>query len=202
MNRIRALAAATTAFALVLPGVASAAQTKVTGGTTQVTASAAAAKLLSDNSITVKALSPATASGTTFTFPIAGGFVNTTTLHGVIRDKGGLALSNGKQTVALRQPTVTSTKHGVSVYALVRGRTIRVCHHIGRFHLRARCVTVVRWHTAKIAKVTNVKVTGTTASGTVTITDATAKLINKLAGKSVVSAGAVLGTATVSPTLK
>ncbi|MGZ6617382.1 MAG: hypothetical protein ACXVFQ_23535, partial [Solirubrobacteraceae bacterium] len=67
---------------------------------------------------------------------------------------------------------------------------------------RARCVTVVRWHTAKIAKVTNVKVTGTTASGTVTITDATAKLINKLAGKSVVSAGAVLGTATVSPTFK
>jgi hypothetical protein len=128
--------------------------------------------------------------------------VNTTTLHGVIRDTGGLALSNGKQTIALRQPTVTSTKQGVSVYALVRGRTIRVCHHIGRFHLRAHCVTVVRWHTAKIAKVTDVKVTGTTASGTVTITDATAKLINKLAGKSVVSADAVLGTATVSPTLK
>ena len=201
MNRIRAIALASTAFALVVPGVASAAQTKVTGGTTQVTASAAAAKLLSDNSITVKALSPATASGTTFTFPIAGGFVNTKTLHGVIRHKGGLSLSNGKQTVALRQPTVTSTKQGVSLYALVRGRTIRVCHRVGRFHLRARCVTVVRWHTARIAKVTDVQVNGTTATGTVNITDATAKLINKLAGKSVVSAGAVLGTATISPTL-
>jgi hypothetical protein len=201
MNRIRAIAAATTTLALVLPGVASAAQTKVTGGTTTVTASAAAAKLLSDNSITVKALSPATASGTTFTFPIAGGFVNTTTFRGVIRHKGGLSLSNGKQTVALRQPTLTSTKQGVSLYALVRGRTIQVCHHIGRFHLRARCVTVIRWHSVRIAKVINAKVTGTTATGTVTITDATAKLINKLAGKSVVSAGAVLGTATVSPTL-
>ncbi len=202
MNRIRAVAAATTTLALVLPGVASAAQTKVTGGTTQVTASTAAAKLLSDNSITVKPLSPATASGTTFTFPIAGGSVNTKTYRGVIRHKGGLSLSNGKQTVALRQPTVTSTKQGVSIYALVRGRTVRVCHHNGRFHLRARCVTVIRWNTVRIAKVINVKVTGTTATGTVTITDATAKLINKLAGKSVVSAGAVLGTATVSPTLK
>ena len=193
---------ATTAFALVLPGVASAASTKVTGGTTQITASDAAAKLLSDNHITVAPLSPATAAGTTFTFPIAGGSVNTKTLHGVIRHKGGLSLSNGTQTVNLRQPTVTSTKQGVSIYALVRGRTIRVCHRAGRFHLHARCVTIVRWHTARIAKVTDVKVTGTTASGTVKITETTAKLINKLAGKSVVSAGAVLGTATVAPTLK
>jgi hypothetical protein len=199
MIRIRALAIATTAFALVLPGVASAAQTKIAGGTTTITASAAAAKLLSDNHITVAPIKPATASGTTFTFPIAGGSLNTKNLHGVIRHRGGLTLSNSTHTVALRQPTVYSAKSGVSIWALVRGRTVRVCH---RFHKHARCVSIVRWHSARIATVTGVTVTGTSATGTVKITGATATLINKLAGKNVVSSGAVLGTATVSPTFK
>jgi hypothetical protein len=202
MIRIRALAVAASACALVLPGVASAAQTKITGGTTQITASSAAATLLSDNHITVKALKPATAAGTTFTFPIARGSINTKNLRGVIRHKGGLSLSNGTKTVALRQPTLVSTKQSASIWALVRGRTVRVCHRVGRFHAHVRCVSVVRWHSARIATVSDVKVNGTSATGTVKITAATAKLINQLAGKSVVSAGAVLGTATVSPTLK
>ncbi len=202
MIRIRVLGAALTTFALVLPGVASAKPTKITGGTTQITASDAAAKVLSDNHITVTPLKPATASGTTFTFPIAGGSINTKNLRGVIRHKGGLSLSNGTKTVALRQPTLVSAKQGASIWALVRGRTVRVCHHFGRRHARTRCVSVVRWHSTRIATVSDVKLSGTTATGTVKITAATATLINKLAGKSVVSSGAVLGTATVSPTLK
>ncbi len=202
MIRMRVIATAVAMSALVVPSVASAKPTKITGGTTQITASDAAAKLLSDNHITVTPLAPATASGTTFTFPIAGGVINTKNLHGVIRHKGGLSLSNGTNTVNLRQPTVDSTKHGVSIWALVRGKTTRVCHRFGRFHARTRCISIVRWHTARIATVTDVKVSGTSASGTVKITAATATLINRLAGKSVVSAGAVLGTATVSPTLK
>ncbi len=202
MIRTRAAAMAATACALVLPGVASAAQTKVTGGTTTITASTAAAQLLSDNHITVTPLKPATASGTTFTFPIAGGSINTTNLHGFIRHKGGLSLSNGTKTVTLREPTVDSTKQGASIWALVRGRTVRSCHRSGRLHARVRCASVVRWHSARIATLADVKVNGTSASATVKITGATAKLINQLAGKSVVSAGAVLGTATASPTFK
>lgn len=202
MIRMRVVAVAAAMCALVLPSAASAKPTKITGGTTQLTASDAAAKLLADNHITVTPLSPATASGTTFTFPIAGGAINTKNLHGVIRHKGGLSLSNGTKTVTLRQPTVLGTKHGVSIWALVRGRTVRVCHRFGRFHARKRCISVVRWHTTRIATVTDVKVSGTSATGTVKITAATAKLVNQLAGKSVVPAGAVLGTATVSPTLK
>jgi hypothetical protein len=60
----------------------------------------------------------------------------------------------------------------------------------------------VRHHVARIATVTDVKVTGGSATGTVNITAATAGLVNLLAGKHVVSAGQVLGTATVTPTLK
>ncbi len=107
---------------LAVTGVALAAFSKVTGGTTQVTASAAAAKVLSDNHITVSPLTPATQTGATFTFPISGGRLNLKTLHGVIRHKGGLSLSNGTRTVTLRQPTIVSDKRGAWLYALVRDR--------------------------------------------------------------------------------
>ena len=40
-----------------------------------------------------------------------------------------------------------------------------------------------------------------TATGTVNITAFTARAVNRLAGKHVVSAGAVLGTASTTPTL-
>ena len=52
MTRIMKLVALTAVLSLVLAGVALAAFTKVTGGTTTLTASDAAAKVLSDNHIT------------------------------------------------------------------------------------------------------------------------------------------------------
>jgi hypothetical protein len=198
MTRTRTIAALTSAAALAVPGVASAA--KVTGGTTQITASTAAAKVLSDNHITVTPLAPATASGTTFTFPIAGGSLNKS-LHGTIRHNGGISLTNGSKTVNVRKPTIVSTKRGVSVFALVKRPAVRVCHAL-RHPLRLRCVSVVQFRSVRIARVTDVTVTNGTATGTVHITAATAGLINLLAGKHVVNAGAVLGTATSTPTLK
>ena len=198
MTRTRTIAALTSAVALAVPGVASAA--KVTGGTTQITASTAAAKVLSDNHITVTPLAPATASGTTFTFPIAGGSLNKS-LHGFITHKGGISLTNGSKTVNVRRPTIVSTKRGVSIDALVKRPAVRVCHVL-RHPRRVRCVFVARFRIVRIARVTDVKVSNGTATGTVHITAATAGLVNLLAGKHVVDAGAVLGTATTTPTFK
>jgi hypothetical protein len=200
MTRALKLVLLTGVLTLALAGAALAA--KVTGGTATLTASDAAAKVLADNHITVTPLSPATASATTFTFPITGGKLNTTTLHGVIRTSGGVSVSNGTKTVALRRPTVVSDKRGTWVLALVRGRVAHECRHVGKHHARVHCVIVARVRSVRIARVTDVTVSGGKATGTAKLTDFTARVINRLAGKQVVAAGDVLGSATVSPTLK
>ncbi len=202
MSRLRNVIALAVIICLAVAGVALAAFSKVTGGTTTVTASAAAAKVLSENHITVTPLAPATASGATFTFPIAGGRLDVKTLHGVIRHKGGLTLSNGTRTVTLRQPTIVSAKNGAWLYALVRGRTSHVCQPIRLHHRHVTCLTVIRSHSARIAQLTDATVTGGSATATLKLTAASAHLIDALAGKHVANAGDVLGTGTITPTLK
>lgn len=198
MTRIRKSLALAGVLALVLAGVAAAATSKVKGGTAQVTISQAAANVLSANGITVKALAPATSSGNTFTFPISGGRLNTTNNHGTIVTKGGVTLSNSKRNATIRRLTLVSDKHGVFVYGLVRGKTTRHCHATGHHH--TTCTTTVHWNTVRVATVKNVTVSGSSASGTVLLSAASAKFINQLAGKDVAKAGDELGTATVSPT--
>jgi hypothetical protein len=178
LSRLRTATALAVVICLALTGVALAAFSKLTGGSTQITASPAAAKVLADNNITVTPVAPATASGTTFTFPIAGGRLNPKTLHGVIRHPGGLKLSNGTRTVTLRRPTIVSTKRGASLYAMVR------------------------WRSERIARLTNVSVNSASARATLTLARASAHLINALAGKHIASAGAPFGTITITPTLK
>jgi len=195
-------AAVTALVSFAFAAVALAAPTKVTGGTTQITASTGAVTLLSDNHLTVTPIAPATASGATYTFPISGGSLNVTTLRGVIRDKGGLQISNGTKTVTLRQPLLVSTAQGASIDALARGPVVRICRHIGRRHLRLRCTLIVHVATVRIARLTNVKVSSDTATATVNITAFTAGVINRLAGKQVAAAGNTLGTATIAPTLQ
>jgi hypothetical protein len=202
MIRVRTMAVIAAVVSLTCVSVALASSTKVTGGTAQVTASSAAAKLLGDNHITVTPTAPATASGATTTFPISGGALNLKNLHGVIRLTGGLGLSNGTQTVKVRGVTVVSNKHGASIFALVRGRTAKVCHAVGKHRLRVRCVVITRWSARKILTLTGGKVTGGTATATAKITAFTASVVNGLAGKQIVSAGAPLGAASITPTFK
>lgn len=202
MTRILKLVGLTGVLSLALAGVALAAFTKVTGGTTTLTATSAAAKVLTDNHITVTPIAPATASGATFTFPITGGRFNAKSLHGVIRNGGGVSVSNGTKTVALRRPTIVSDKRGVSVFAVIRGRVVHICRHFRAHRARVHCVVIERLRSVRVARVTGISVSGGQASGTVRITAFTAHLINRLAGKHVVAAGNVLGTATVTPTFK
>jgi hypothetical protein len=200
MARIRMLVALTAAAALAVPSAAAAAVSQVTGGTTQVTISSTVASALTADHLTVTPLAPATVSGSTFTFPIARGHLNKN-LRGVIYHRGGLAISNGTLTVRLRRLTLVSDRGGVFLRSLVAGPTTRTCHVHGRHHQRLRCVTRTRLVTKRIATLTDVTVSGTTATANVTLTAAAAKEINVLAGKSIASAGTVLGTATVTPQL-
>lgn len=202
MSRILKVAALTAVLALAFAGIALAAFTKVTGGTTTITASTAATSLLAANHITVSPLAPATASGSSVTFPISGGRLNLKTDRGVIRHKGGISLSNGTKTVRLRNPVIVSDRHGVSVWAVVRGHVSHICRHVGAHGVRVHCIIVAKLRTARIARVSNVSVANGKATGTVHITAFTARVVNRLAGKHVVSAGAVLGSATVAPTVK
>jgi hypothetical protein len=203
MPRIRMVVAVAAALALAGAGVATAAVTKVTGGTTQITVSSAAQTLLSDNHIAASVIAPATQSGATITFPIAGGRLNAKNLHGAIVHRGGIRFSNGTATVSLRAPTIISKGSGASLYALVRGKTVLHCRRAGVLrHRHVVCTSVVRYRSARLARITKVQVSGSTATGTVAITQVTADAINRLAGKNVAAAGDVLGTVTVTPTLK
>jgi hypothetical protein len=200
MPRIRiALTLAAITSLVVVSGALAA---KVTGGTTTITPSAAAATVLSNNHITLTPIAAASASSTgALTFPITAGRLNTKTLHGRLFASGGLQLSNGTKTVTVRHLTIVSTKRGASIWGLVRGHSKRLCTGLRRHALKAVCYVVTRYRFARIAKITSGTVSGGTFAGNLAITRVTANAINQLAGSKVVSAGAPLGTISITPTL-
>lgn len=200
MSRFRFIAVLAAIASLALAATALAASSKVTGGSTTITASSAATMLLSDNHITVTPIAPATASGSSLTFPISGGRLDTANNHGVIRHKGGVSLSNGSRTATLRRLTILSTKKGVALFALVHAKGEKACRLLRGRHHGERC-RALHATIARIANITDVTVSSGTATGTVKITRFTARLVDRLAGKHVASAGDVLGTITVAPTL-
>ncbi len=201
MSRIRLVAALAVFAALALAATALASSSKVTGGSTTITASSAAATVLSDNHITVTPIAPATQSGSTLTFPIRGGRINLATHRGVLRHKGGVSLSNGTQTATLRRLTIVAKRHGVALYAVVRAKGKHSCRLLRGKHHRKACKAGIHLAVAKIANITDVTVANGTATGTAHITRFTARLVNRLAGKHVVHAGDVLGTIAASPTV-
>lgn len=198
MRRLKLTVAlgAVLALALALTSLASAAgnRDKITGGSTQLTLNSAATQALSANHITLTALAPATGSGDTFTFPVRGGWVNPTNYNAVVRHEGGLSLSNGTRTVVVRQLTIISHQDKAALYGLVRGHRSERCHRVTRHHHSGRCVVVERWRKVKLARITEVSHSGTTAQGNVLLTEASARLINKLAGSRVAKAGEQIGT--------
>ena len=198
MSRLRLLAALTIVAALALAGVATAKVTKVTGGNTTITLSSAATAVMSASHLTATPIAPATASGSTFTFPILRGRLNSK-LHGFVTHRGGFAFSNGTRTIRLRHLTVGSNHAGVSLWALVP-QSKRRCH-VAAVAPHVRCHRVRLDEAARIARLSGVTVTGSTATGTVHLTPVSAGVINKLSGQRVVKAGAPIGTATVSATV-
>src|SRR5947209_8015396 len=98
MRRLRFLTALVAVLALAATSAALAANspfTKIKGGTTTLALNSAATTALTAAHLTVTPVAPATATGSTFTFPISGGRINLKTLHGVIKHHGGITVSNG-----------------------------------------------------------------------------------------------------------
>ena len=116
MSRFRIVVLLAVIASLALAATASA--TRIAGGTTTVTLTDAASQVLTANHLTVTPLAPATASGSTFTFPIAGGRLDAKD-RGYITHRGGFAISNGTATIRIRRLTIISTKRGVSLYGLM-----------------------------------------------------------------------------------
>jgi hypothetical protein len=201
-GRLAAALALITLIALALSGTATAkTASRVTGGTSQLALSTSVQSALTAHHLTVTPLTPATASTGTFTLPISHGRLNTANRHGWIVTAGGLSISSGTETIGLRHLTTVSNAHGVSVFAVTRGPIRQRCRRIGRHHLRMHCVTTYRVRTARIATVSGLTVTGTTASGTLALTPVAARLVNDLAGATIATAGAPVGTVTMAPTL-
>jgi hypothetical protein len=199
MRRIRLAIVLAAVASFVIAGTAFAA--KITGGTTTITPSSAATTLLSNNHITVTPVAPATTSNGAFSFPIARGHINTTALYGTVKNTGGIQLSNGTKTVTVRHPVIVSRKAGAYVWALIRDHSSRSCYRRPHHAHRIVCVVTTRYRDARILKISGGTVSNGTYSGNVTITQATATLINNLAGSNVAAAGDPLGTISVTPTL-
>jgi hypothetical protein len=202
--RLRYAAAITAALVLALTGAALAASpfTKITGGKTTLTLSSAAVNAASSAHITGAAIAPATVSGATSTFPIAGGQVNLSNLHGVIRLKGGFKLTDGTKSGTVRSLTIEAYGKTADLYGVVRGGTVRRCSVVGHVpHRRVICRNVVRSAVVRLAHITGVKQSGAGATGTAALTAASAKLLDQLSGGKTFKAGQVLGAVTVTPTL-
>lgn len=197
MSRIRLALVLAAIASLVI--AASAFAAKVTGGTTTITPSSATTALLSANHITVTPLAPATSSSGALTFPITHGQLDVKTLHGRLILSGGLKLSNGTKTVDVRRLEITSTKRGAYVWGLVRHQSHRACAALRRHPRRAVCHVVTRLKYVRLAKISSGSVSGSTFTGTLTITQTTANVIDRLAGSKVVAGGATLGTISIAP---
>lgn len=199
MPRLRFVAPLTAILVVAVASVALAA--KVTGGTSTLTVNAAAKKFLVNNHITVKTtgtsgyIDPLAGS---LTLPIARGSINKKTLNGVIVHKGAVVLSKGSKSITLRDITVVKKGHAIAILAAVRDKARIVCVRVR--HHRLRCARVLVDRIVKIANVTGGSVKDGTATGTVRLSSASAALVNKVAGKHVVSAGYAVGTGSTTPT--
>jgi hypothetical protein len=197
--RLRALlATALLALSLMAVGAtaAQAAKVRVTGGTTTITPSAATTQFLTNNGISVAALSPATISNGVVTLPISGGRINPTPLRGFIVHRGGLRFTKGSRSLTLRHFLINSTNRGAFLDATT---PVRRCHSARRHGARVR-ICVLRAAGVRLARLSNAVRNGNTVTADLLLSHQAARFINRLAGHHVVSAGTNIGSAKVTAT--
>lgn len=195
MSRIFKVTAIAAVLSFACCSFALASVRKVTGGTAQIALSSAATSRLAAGGVSLAPIAPATASGSTLSFPISGGRLNLKNLHGRIRESGGMVISHGTRQIRLRRLELVSGPNGVWVSALVR-RPRTACAHPAKGH----CGVATR-RRVRIARVGSVKISAGSATGKLRLTAVAAKFINNLAGKPVAGGGALVGTITVTPQL-
>lgn len=180
-RRILLLAGTTLALAAVSALPAQAKVLHVTGEKSTITPSSAVTSFLAAHNIHVSAVGPATVSGGSLTLPIVGGTVKTPKLGGTLVMAGGLRLTRNGHSITLR--SLVATRHGPTnaVTAKVDGRRLTVAH-------------------ATAVHITTSGKTGT-ITGELNLSAGAARVINNLAGRKVVAAGADLGSFTTTVTV-
>jgi hypothetical protein len=187
--------------------------TKLTGGETTIALSDAAKSGLSGAGITATPIDPATANSGTFTFPIAGGKVKSTTAFGFVALKGGVKLTKGDKTVRLRHLLIASGPRGAALFAATKRHGFHRFSRRGfrhRGHKTARATRhrghrFARWQA--VLRLTNVKRADAGArreqiviTADAALTRRAAKLLNHKFATTAFSAGDAVGTVTVSAT--
>jgi hypothetical protein len=154
---------------------------RITGGTTTLTPTAATVSFLTSHGVTVTAVAPATLSGTAVSLPVIGGVARPKNLNGILLHRGAVKFATAKRSVTLRHITLWKLGKRAHLSARAAGRTLL----LGNITGLAASVT------GKTATVT----------GEVHLSAAAAHVINRVAGKHLVSAGADLGSVSSSLTL-
>jgi hypothetical protein len=189
-------------------------------GTTSVTPSAAASQFLANHGVTVAPVGEATFENGAFGFPIVAGYGNPRTYNGLLAHSGGLQFTKGERSAVVRRfVAVRFRGHAVLLAQIpaLRGG----CGHLRQAlaHLPPRPVrntgpirrlrAAVRRYCSQgkvivLANLTNLAKetsdTGVVLSADLTLGGQAARLLNRLAGERIVSAGAPLGSAVSTTT--
>jgi hypothetical protein len=224
------LGAVVAALAIMAVGAAGAEAklVKVTGSTV-VTPSDGAKSFLANAGVSVSAVGPATAADGKFTFPIVAGFGDAKTYNGLLAHSGGLTFSKGNRSQVVRRPVAVRVGKASVLLAQLPGlrggcqslrKSIKrfATHHKGytdplaaprysktvKKFIKATKRYCSQGKVIVLARLTHLSksVSGGTATlgAELHLSGQAARLINKVAGKKVVKAGALLGTGTSTVT--
>jgi hypothetical protein len=172
--------------------------TKLSRGATTLAVDPAAAQALTGAGITVTPLKPAKATTDGLAFPITNGRLDTTTLTGTIKHVGGLRFAKGTTTFDARNFRIVLTPTAKSLTATVADKRIVVADldTSGATVTPSTTTKSQRSHSARAAKHTR---TTLTISGIkATLSQAGADGLNTAFGTTAFTAGAPLGTLTIS----
>ena len=119
-----AIVAAAVAAMLVLAPLASAASNPIAKGTTTLTINSGFNNKAKKAGIKVKAIKPATLKGTKAAFTVTGGQIEPTTGAGTVTHSGGLKITWGKKSVALKAFEINTSNK--SLTASVGGKKVKI----------------------------------------------------------------------------
>jgi hypothetical protein len=119
-----AIVAAAVAAMLVLAPLASAASNPIAKGSTKLTINSGLNNKAKKAGIKIKAIKPATLKGTKATFTVTGGSIEPTTGAGTVTHSGGLKITWGKKSVALKAFEIDTSKKTLT--ASTGGKKIQI----------------------------------------------------------------------------
>jgi hypothetical protein len=119
-----AIVAAAVAAMLVLAPLASAASNPIAKGSTTLTINSGFNNKAKKAGIKIKAIKPATLKGTKATFTVTGGLIEPTTGAGTVTHSGGLKITWGKKSVALKAFEIDTSKKTLT--ASTGGKKIQI----------------------------------------------------------------------------